>query len=133
MGALCLARRFGHGSRKLPKCPAQSMNPTTWTRPKLPQIERSRDSRDPVNRALALPTKYWHGSRGPYIELLMRWWLAKVFFLRGLTGVMIVHWALEVARYEYHNLSHSVLPSIQDPSQRDDLRQSALVSWGIEL
>jgi hypothetical protein len=48
-----------------------------------------------------LPTKYWHGSHGPYIGLLMRWWLAKVFFLRGLTGVMIVQGALEVARYEY--------------------------------
>jgi hypothetical protein len=90
LGALCLARRFGHGSRKLPECPAQSMNPTARTRPKLPQIDRSRDSRDSVNRALTLPTQYWHGSRGPYIERPMRWSLAEVFFLRDLTGVMIV-------------------------------------------
>jgi uncharacterized membrane protein YphA (DoxX/SURF4 family) len=37
----------------------------------------------------------------PYIELLMRSWLAKVFFLHGLAGVMDFQGALEAARFEY--------------------------------
>jgi NADH dehydrogenase/putative oxidoreductase len=37
----------------------------------------------------------------PYVELLMRWWLAKVFFFRGLAAAMDFPGALEAARFEY--------------------------------
>jgi NADH dehydrogenase/putative oxidoreductase len=35
------------------------------------------------------------------MELLMRWWLAKIFFFRGLVGVVDFQGALEAARFEY--------------------------------
>jgi NADH dehydrogenase/putative oxidoreductase len=63
-------------------------------------IERSRDSCDSVNRA-GLTHQILVRLAWPYIELLMRWWLAKVFFFRGLAGVMDLQGALEAARFEY--------------------------------
>src|SRR5277367_1709990 len=37
----------------------------------------------------------------PYVELVIRWWLANVFFFRGLRGLMDFQDALAAARIEY--------------------------------
>lgn len=82
----------------------------------MPGAEHESHNADPTktssSRTLARPARFGQSGTGithpilirlawPYIELLMRWWLAKVFILHGLAGVMDFQGALEAARFEY--------------------------------
>jgi hypothetical protein len=101
LGELCLAHRFGHGSRELPGIPSaehefHNADPTKTsskrTRTRLARLGQS-------GTGITQQIPVWLA--WPYIESLIRWWLAKVFFLRGLAGVMDLQGALEAARFEY--------------------------------
>jgi NADH dehydrogenase/putative oxidoreductase len=54
-----------------------------------------------AHRASTLGSRILTGLVWPYLDLLIRGWLAKVFFVRGLIGILDFPGALAAARYEY--------------------------------